>query len=464
MVQKIKKRLSVKALVNLLVAVVLLLLLITAIIVFKRYAQEQLYQESVNQLTEISAQLSAQLFEKLEVQLDIQWDYLAKTGDQPKTTDSMTSAQFSQFLAFRENELSPVGTQLEFVALDKNGYFYTDEGKQGIWPGLSAMTSASQQSFLVTDWITNENKMVFLRKLDNSLNVDGTEITYFAVLRSMEDMAPYFRSSAFHNQNTTYVIDHNGVKMFMDSVIPDLDFDGRNVYHTMREQLYPHIGSFDACLSESEETSFVCTDVIINDILDMSRIESGKTTLNVTSMNLADQVTQIDSILRPQADERNQTLDVVTTHLKHENVMGDPTRLNQVLVNILSNSIKYTPEGGHILFEIEELPRDGHYARYQFIVEDDGVGISKEFVKRLYDPFTRAENSVTNKVQGTGLGMAITKSIVDLMNGIIHVDSTPGKGTRFEVTLEFPIDKDAAAEVPQLSLLLFRCTPMKSLY
>ena len=198
---------------------------------------------------------------------------------------------------------------------------------------------------------------------------------------------------------------------------------------------------------------------IINDILDMSRIESGKTTLNVTSMNLADQVTQIDSILRPQADERNQTLDVVTTHLKHENVMGDPTRLNQVLVNILSNSIKYTPEGGHILFEIEELPRDGHYARYQFIVEDDGVGMSKEFVKRLYDPFTRAENSVTNKVQGTGLGMAITKSIVDLMNGIIHVDSTPGKGTRFEVTLEFPIDKDADAEVPQLSLLLFRCTP-----
>lgn len=93
MVQKIKKRLSVKALVNLLVAVVLLLLLITAIIVFNRYAQEQLYQESVNQLTEISAQL----FEKLEVQLDIQWDYLAKTDDQQKTTDSMTSAQFPQF-------------------------------------------------------------------------------------------------------------------------------------------------------------------------------------------------------------------------------------------------------------------------------------------------------------------------------------------------------------------------------
>ena len=172
---------------------------------------------------------------------------------------------------------------------------------------------------------------------------------------------------------------------------------------------------------------------IINDILDMSRIESGKTTLNVTSMNLADQVTQIDSILRPQADERNQTLDVVTTHLKHENVMGDPTRLNQVLVNILSNSIKYTPEGGHILFEIEELPRNGHYARYQFIVEDDGVGMSKEFVKRLYDPFTRAENSVTNKVQGTGLGMAITKSIVDLMNGIIHVDSTPWTARRARI-------------------------------
>ena len=605
MVQKTQKGLSVKALVDLLAAVVLLLLLITAVIVFNRYTQEQLYLESVNQLTEISAQL----FEKLEVQLDIQWSYLAKTDDQHKMIDSMTAEEFSQFLAFHEEELSPVGTQFEFIALDRYGYFYTDEGKQGMWPGISSMTSASQQSFLITDWITNENKMVFLRQLDNPLNIDGAEITYFAVLRSMEDMTPYFRSSAFHNQNTTYVIDQNGVKMFMDSVIPELDFGGRNIFHIMREQVYPHIGSFDACLSASETESFACTDVIIdgrsyylalkklegydwsmlflvpsqevaastramtssmirifiitlvalllfcmlsfffvsrfrknqellaiktrseaalsaanrkledtnrqleaanerlesinselettnkrleraqeatadalaaaenaskaktdflsnmshdirtpmnaiigittlmenelsdpeilrehlsklessgqhllniiNDILDMNRIESGKTTLSPTNMNLSDQINQIDSIIRPQANERNQTLDVVTTHLEHENILGDPTRLNQVLVNILSNAIKYTPEGGHIRFEVKEMPRDGHYARYQFIVED------------------------------TGIGMAITKSIVDLMGGIIHVDSTPGKGSRFEVTLEFPIDKAKRVQTSQ---------------
>ena len=92
---------------------------------------------------------------------------------------------------------------------------------------------------------------------------------------------------------------------------------------------------------------------------------------------------------------------------------------------------------------MEELPRNEHFARYRFVVQDDGIGMSEEFQKTLFDPFTREEKSGTNKVQGTGLGMAITKSIVDLMGGTIHVESTPGKGTRFEVVLEFPIDAEA---------------------
>ena len=181
---------------------------------------------------------------------------------------------------------------------------------------------------------------------------------------------------------------------------------------------------------------------IINNILDMSRIESGKTTLNVEKMNLPQQISQLDSIIRQQAGQHSQSF-TVSTNLQHENVLADPNRLNQVLMNILSNAVKYTPTGGHIRLEVEELPRNEHYARYRFVVQDDGIGMSADYQKTLFDPFTREERSGTNKVQGTGLGMAITKSVIDLMGGSISVESATGKGTRFEVVLEFPIDTEA---------------------
>ena len=181
---------------------------------------------------------------------------------------------------------------------------------------------------------------------------------------------------------------------------------------------------------------------IINDILDMSRIESGKTTLNVEKMNLPRQISQLDSVIRQQAGQRRQTF-TVETHVQHENVLGDPNRLKQVLMNILSNAVKYTPNGGHIRLEIDELTHTEHYTKYRFVVQDNGIGMSEEFQKTLFEPFTREEKSGTNKVQGTGLGMAITKSIVDLMGGTIRVESTTGKGTQFEVVLEFPIDTEA---------------------
>ena len=181
---------------------------------------------------------------------------------------------------------------------------------------------------------------------------------------------------------------------------------------------------------------------IINDILDMSRIESGKTTLNIEKTNLPQQVSQLDSIIRQQASQRRQTF-TVENHVQHENVLADPNRLNQVLMNILSNAVKYTPQGGHIRLDVEELTHTEHYAKYRFVVQDDGIGMSAVYQKTLFDPFTREEKSGTNRVQGTGLGMAITKSIVDLMGGTIHVESASGKGSRFEVVLEFPIDAEA---------------------
>ena len=200
------------------------------------------------------------------------------------------------------------------------------------------------------------------------------------------------------------------------------------------EKLAEHLGKL--------ETSGRLLLGIINDILDMSRIESGKTTLNIEKTNISQQVSQLDSIIRQQASQRRQTF-TVETHMQHENVLADPNRLNQVLMNILSNAVKYTPQGGRIRLAVDELTHTDHYAKYRFIVQDDGIGMSAAYQKTLFDPFTREEKSGTNKVQGTGLGMAITKSIVDLMGGTIRVESTTGKGTRFEVVLEFPIDAEA---------------------
>ena len=200
------------------------------------------------------------------------------------------------------------------------------------------------------------------------------------------------------------------------------------------ERLAEHLGKL--------ETSGRLLLGIINDILDMSRIESGKTTLNIEKMNISQQVSQLDSIIRQQASQRRQTF-TVENHVQHENVLADPNRLNQVLMNILSNAVKYTPQGGHIRLDVEELSHTEHYAKYRFVVQDDGIGMSAVYQKTLFDPFTREEKSGTNRVQGTGLGMAITKSIVDLMGGTIHVESAPGKGSRFEVVLELPIDAEA---------------------
>ena len=190
---------------------------------------------------------------------------------------------------------------------------------------------------------------------------------------------------------------------------------------------------------------------IINDILDMSRIESGETTLNTERVNLAQQVEQLAGIAQQQATQHGQTF-TVQTRLQHEHVLADPNCLNQVLMNILSNAIKYTPRGGHIRFEVEELSHSERYAKYRFVVQDDGIGMSEAYQKSLFDPFTREECSGTNKVQGTGLGMAITKRLVDLLGGAISVESALGKGARFAVVLEFPIDADADAvrEAPML--------------
>lgn len=179
---------------------------------------------------------------------------------------------------------------------------------------------------------------------------------------------------------------------------------------------------------------------LINDILDVSKIESGKVVLSVEEFTLSDLVSSVDAIIRPMAKAREQKFCVTVTGVKHEYLLGDETRVNQVLINLLSNAVKYTPVGGNIWFRIIGLKqRSSQFEHIKIEVEDDGYGMTPEYLKTIFDAFTRAENSTTNKVQGTGLGMAITKNIVELMGGTIDVSSEVDKGTLFRVDLEFRI-------------------------
>lgn len=194
---------------------------------------------------------------------------------------------------------------------------------------------------------------------------------------------------------------------------------------------------------------------LINDILDMSKIESGEVSLNKEPIDLADQIRQIESIVRPQIDERSQKFAICTHKIVHEHLTGDAVRLRQVFINLLSNAIKYTPYGGNISLDLEELPCDDtEHARLRISVTDNGYGMTREFTEHIFEPFTRAENSTTNRVQGTGLGMAITKNIVDLAGGTISVQSEVGKGSRFTVELPLLIDRDVSTNLPADTVLL----------
>ena len=179
---------------------------------------------------------------------------------------------------------------------------------------------------------------------------------------------------------------------------------------------------------------------IINDVLDMSKIESGKTIINVGEFYLPELLEQMDAAFRPQTDAKKQKFEIMIQNLEHKWLLGDSMRLLQILNNLLSNAYKYTPVGGTICIEVQEMEQSSSsYAKLCFKVMDNGIGMSRKFLAQIYDSFTREERSVTNTIQGTGLGMSIVKSLVDLMGGSIDVESMQGKGTCFELILDFRI-------------------------
>ena len=588
---------------------VIIVLILTLLVTSQTYIQNLVYHERLSQMEEVTHQM----FRNLEDVIQSHWDIVEVQCNYLYYTPLKTDAEFYRYL----NKLSELSNyhenQIELVAVDSSGRYYTEYGSMGLLREMSYLESAPQRVSYVSNALTmDDSRMVFLKQLSTpvTLQSETGEITlrYFGISQRMTQLNDYFRCDAYENNNSVYVLDNEGFKLFNANDTELLS--GHNVYTVLSRMSYLHGSSFavakerlartgscysnavldgteyfyalkqmenaqwtlaflvpaeyvavntqklvgivmaiiigfaavfsvtavfvgwiflrekqqqelraeketnlrleqyniqltqandemrraqDAAaeaLQSAEQASKAKTDFlanmshdirtpmnaiigittlmknelhqpeklaehlgklessgrlllgIINDILDMSRIESGKTTLSIEKMNLPQQISQLDGMIRQQANQHGQTF-TVETRLQHENVLADPNRLNQVLMNILANAVKYTPTGGHIRFEAEELPRNEHYARYRFIVQDDGIGMSEAYQKTLFDPFTREERSGTNRVQGTGLGMAITKSIVDLMGGSIGVESATGKGTRFEVVLEFPIDAEA---------------------
>ena len=177
---------------------------------------------------------------------------------------------------------------------------------------------------------------------------------------------------------------------------------------------------------------------LINDILDMSKIESGKMTLTIEQISLREVVDNIVNIIQPQIKAKKQNFDVFIHDIENENVYCDSVRLNQVLLNLLSNAVKFTPDGGTINLSVFEKPspKGDNYIRIYMNVEDSGIGMSEEFRQKIFESFAREDNKRVHKTEGSGLGMAITKYIVDAMDGEITVDSKPGAGTEFHVTLD----------------------------
>ena len=597
---------------------VIVAVILTLFIMSQTYIQNLVYHERLNQMEEVTHQM----FRSLEDVIDTHWDEVNVQCNYLYYTPLKTDTEFYRYLK-KLSELSNYHErQIELVAVDSDGHYYTENGGMGLLREMNYLADSPQWVSYVSNSLTvDDSRMVFLEQLSTPITLQSGEkeitLRYFGISQSMTQLNDYFRCDAYENNNSVYVLDDNGFKLFNANDTELLK--GHNVYTVLSRMSYLHGSSFaeakerldrtgscysNAVLDGTEyfyalkqmenaqwtlaflvpakyvavntqklvsivmiiiiviamvfsvitvfvgwfllrqkqqqelqaekeanlrleqynihltqvndelrqaqdiaaealqsaeraskaKTAFLANmspDIrppmnaiigittlmknelhqpeklaehlgklensgqlllgIINDILDMSRIESGKTTLNVEKMNLPQQISQLDSIIRQQAGQRRQTF-TVNTHLQHENVLADPNRLNRVLMNILSNAVKYTPTGGHIRFEVDELPRNEHYARYRFVVQDDGIGMSEAYQKTLFDPFTREERSGTNKVQGTGLGMAITKNIVDLMGGSINVESTTGKGTRFEVVLEFPIDAEADT-VPEAQVL-----------
>ena len=183
---------------------------------------------------------------------------------------------------------------------------------------------------------------------------------------------------------------------------------------------------------------------LINDILDMSRIENGKMTLNESNFGMTDLLNEVAAVIQPQVISRKQNFRINTRDVSHNVFFGDSARIRQILLNLLTNAVKYTPDGGYIELSVKEAGKlSDSFAGLCFKVRDNGIGISEDYIDKIYDPFSRERSSTVSGIQGTGLGMTITRSLVELMGGSITAESKLGEGSVFTVNLQLRCGQEA---------------------
>ena len=564
---------------------------------FTNYIDKILYDERLGQMSEVTKQL----FAGLNDAVGNNWE---RAGIQKNTLKAASLGTINDLYDFMEKQevISEMqANDMSLIAVDSTGKYYKSDGPHGLMREIKYLESAPRQVNYVSNTMTSsESSMVYLYELDTPVTVQDDNqkditIIYYGTMQNMKRLNKYFNCSAYNNENSVYVLDEDGMKLFNSSTVELVH--GYNIYSVLKQMKYYHNQDFNKTLKQLEETGSAYSSAVldgveyyyaianldyaewtilfmvpascvavntvrltktvmiivlgfatimvivlvavvstmihiqqkkvldlerennhklaealdmareanrskstflanmshdirtpmnaiigitaliehdvdnaakvkeyakkievssqhllglINDVLDMSKIESGKTTLNFVDFSISEMLRRIEILFRPQTDAKNQTLLITKEHIHHEWLNGDSVRLMQVFNNLMSNAIKYTQEGGKIQFFAEECQTNSSvYAKFRFIVKDNGIGMSEEFQDKIFDSFTREENSVINKIQGTGLGMAISKNLIQAMGGTIEVKSEKGKGSCFEVIVDFKIVENKEVYQPE---------------
>ena len=575
-------------------------MLLAFFFLYHTYIQDIIYEERLNQMEEITRQM----FQNLEDVIDSHWNRVTEECNYLRDANVQTTDELCKYMK-KKYELSVYAMQrITLMAVDSEGGYYTESGNRGLFRELDYFEESPEKISFVFDSMTdNQSKMVFLDRLPEPIHLQNgekkTTILYFGIVQDMEQLNPYFECDAYNGNNSVYVLDDNGFKLFNSNQVELIK--GHNVFSVLQNMKYLHNSSFEKTKAELEEkgcsysnavldgteyfyglkrmenaewtliflvpaeyvatntlklvnfvmvfiviftvivavcvmlgisfvmyrnqqeairverennakletvntklrqakqaaedafqvaqeanrskssflanmshdirtpmnaivgiTSLIRHDAgdkgkvieyadkidtssqhllgILNEVLDMSKIEAGKTVFKYSDFSIPDFIQELDTIFRSQISEKKQTLTITKENIRHQWVNGDQVHLMQIFSNLLSNAIKYTQEGGEIQLLAEECESNSSvYAKYRFLVCDNGMGMSADFKDTIFDAFTRAEGSLTNKIQGTGLGMAITKNLVESMGGTIEVESELGQGSCFEVIMNLKV-------------------------
>jgi len=578
-------------------------MLLAFFFLYHTYIQDIIYEERLNQMEEITRQM----FQNLEDVIDSHWDRVTEECNYLKDANIQTTDELCKHMKKKYDLSAYADHKITIMAMDSEGRYYTESGSRGLFRELDYFEDNPELISFVFDSMTNNlSEMVFLKRLSEPIELQNgkekTTISYFGIAQNMEQLNPYFNCDAYNGNNSVYVLDDNGFKLFNSNQVELVK--GHNVFSVLQKMKYLHNSSFDKTKAELEEkgcsysnavldgteyfyglkrmenaewiliflvpAEYVATNTlrlvnfvmvfiviftviaavcvmlgislvmrrnqqeairverennarlenvnaelrqakkaaeeafqvaqeasrskssflanmshdirtpmnaiigmtslirynagdkarvieyadkidissqhllgIINDVLDMSKIEAGKTVFKYSDFSIVEFIQELDTIFHSQIYEKNQTFTITKENIRHEWVNGDRIHLMQIFSNLLSNAIKYTQEGGEIQLLSEECKSHSSvYAKYRFLVSDNGMGMSADFKDTIFDAFTRAENPMTNKIQGTGLGMAITKNLVVSMGGTIDVESEPGQGSCFEIFMDLKIAEE----------------------